>query len=414
MSLIREKMRLQKVAKYLILLSITSVQPSQGSPADTIWTLYGKRDFFGLQHRIPAASNNETPRLQLVRAETYAAFGGYEESSAVLRRLLARVDTPELAQAAQKRLMQNDRALFRYTDAFADIQEIPRAPSSDLANTAMLLSALRNTPPEKFYGTPPLLSLTADRFGRISGAVNGVSTHFIFDTAATVSAISQTVAAKAGLHVIMRGYQILSSTGAATHVAVAVGTISLNPSARVVNTVFMVLPDNRLRFGGGISADVLIGFPVLSKLGMLRFEQDGRVVVGSSMSGKTDPVAVIGGQPVIQAACGSRRLFCRLDTASNRTIFFAKGPAFSELANKTAHTQGRTVRTIAGAEHLGVATLSPIHLRIGGRSVTLRSSMVVSRAETGQNYIDCSLGRDALRQLEPYALDLGNMRFAAE
>jgi hypothetical protein len=128
--------------------------------------------------------------------------------------------------------------------------------------------------------------------------------------------------------------------------------------------------------------DGLIGLPELSQLGRLGFAADGTMALnGIDPAKTTEDVALIENDPVVAATFGTERTLCRIDTGSNRTTFY-----------ESPRKRMAAVLTIATRR---------IHLE-----------HPVSLPRTNQPYVNCSLGRDALRQLEPYTLDFHTMKLS--
>ncbi len=344
---------------------------------DRLWRLYEKRDFFSLQHDLTAASRADSARLRFLRAQTDAAFGLYEESSRILRGLLQTklLDGP-LERTACERLMLNERALFHYRAALAAIAPIKQ--NTSLRNRAKLLLALQDVPRELSSVSGPV-TLRPDRFGAVQALVNGAALHLGIDTAANLSVLSRSAARRAGLRIRPAGYRVRLANGAAVAADVAVAQLGLGAAAELSNVVFLVLPDSALRIGTR-TMDGLIGLPELSQLGGIQFRGDGAIVLNASPAAKiTEPIALIEGDPVVQAMRGPERILCRIDTGSNRTVLYGKS------------------RTRMAAS-----------FTIAGRTIHLRHP--VWRPSANQPFVTCSLGRDALRQIEPYKLNLRTMQ----
>jgi clan AA aspartic protease (TIGR02281 family) len=343
-----------------------------------LWRLYERRDFFSLQRDLRAVLPADSARSQFLRAQTDAAFGRYEESGRMLRSLLQTklLDAP-LERAARERLMLNERALFHYRAALSAIA--PAMRSENLRNRAKLLAALQDVPPElsRVSGT---VTLHADRFGAVQASVNGAALHLGIDTGANLSVLARSAARRAGLHIRPAGYRVRLATGKAVAADIAVSRLHLGNAIELSNVAFLVLPDSALRIGGRRTINGLIGLPELSQLGDVLFKADGTIVLNAARAAQTtEPIALIEGDPAVQATFGAERIFCRIDTGSNRTVFYGR-------------FRKRT----------------PTVFAIAGHAIRLQHPVLL--LHPNQRYVNCSLGRDALRQIEPYTLDLRNMR----
>ncbi|HEX3651625.1 MAG TPA: retropepsin-like aspartic protease [Rhizomicrobium sp.] len=344
-----------------------------------LWQLYEKRDFFSLQRDLPAASSADSARLQVLRAQTASAFGRYEESNRILRAVLqTNLSDAPLERAARERLMLNERALFHYRAALAAI--LPAMHSASLRNRAKLLVVLQDVPPEVLRVSAGSVILHLDHFGAVQVSSNRTLLNLGVDTGANLSVLSRSAARRAGLHIRPAGYRIRLANGKTVYADVAAARLRFGPTVELSSVVFLVLPDSALRVAGRQVLDGLIGLPQLSQLGDIQFKTDGTVVLNAAHSGSIEePIALIEGDPVVQVMFRTRRILCRIDTGSNRTVLYGKFPKQMFTA-------------------LGIAE----------RTIQLRHPVSLLRAN--QPYVNCSLGRDALRQLEPYTLNLHTMK----
>jgi predicted aspartyl protease len=352
---------------------------SAASTADPLWRLYEQRDFFSLQDELPAGRTSEPARTAFLRAATEAAFGRYDESSRILRDLLQShaLDQP-LERRVRERLMLNERAAFRYRAAFAAVASLK--PDNKLKNSMVLLRALQDVSPQSAHVPGRQITLRFDRFGTIIAKVDNASVRMTVDTGANLSALSRSAAHDAGLHISPIRYQVRSATNRTIRADLAVGDLRLSDGIRISNVLFLVLPDSILRVSSTRGVGGLIGLPVLSQLGPLRFGGDHMLVLnGQASAASMSSIALIEGDPVVRARAGDEQIFCRLDTGSNRTAFYGG-------------VHRRTVR-----------------LDVLGRRIELRPVFLPSSA-ANQPYVGCNLGGDSLYQLAPFTLDLRNAR----
>lgn len=356
---------------------------SAPSTPDSLWPLYERRDFFALQAELPASRADEPARIAFIRAATEAAFGRYDDSSRILRSLLQSHALDEsLERRVRERLMLNERAMFRYRAAFAAIARFK--PDTKLKNSMVLLSALQNVSPESAHVPARQITLRLDRFGTIVAKVKDGSIRMSIDTGANLSALSRSAAHDAGLRITPIGYQVRSSANRTIRVDLVVGDLRLQDGIRISNVAFFVLPDSVLRVSPTRGIGGLIGLPVLSQLGPLRFGRDHMLVLnGQASAAPASSIALIEGDPVIQARSGSEQIFCRLDTGSNRTAFYGG-------------IRRRTAR-----------------LDVLGRRIELQP-VFLPRSAANQPYVSCNLGQDSLRQLAPFTLDLRNCRMTLD
>lgn len=356
-------------------------------PADdtSLWRLYEKRDFFSLEREIPAPSASEPAEMRFLRAQTYSAFGEYNRANLMLRDLLQSHGlNSSLERPTRERLMLNERAMFHYSKALAAIQPLLDAGDTKIQNRAALLRQLQNVAPEELRRPAGPIVLSLDRFGAAHATVNGALVRLGIDTGANLSALSYAAAQRSFLHIRRTGYRIRLADSRALSAEVAVAKIELANRIEISNVVFLILPDSVLRIGSHRALDGLIGLPELSQLGPLRLQADGTVVLNASKSlVSAQPIALIEGDPVIEARFRGHDIFCRIDTGSNRTFFYRQ---------------------------YATRPLPPAAIAVGGRALQLDRSAFLRRWAANQKYESCSLGRDTLNRLRPYTLDLHDMR----
>lgn len=149
----------------------------------------------------------------------------------------------------------------------------------DEINSQRIWKTLRSTRPQyidKFSKVS--LSTVKDKAGLITTEVkaNGVSTHFVFDTGAGISCITESIAKKMEVK-ILPDYDISveSFTGQKNKVRIGVASeISLG-ELKIHNTVFLVYPDKAFSFADGAYViNGIIGFPIVKELGTITIEKD--------------------------------------------------------------------------------------------------------------------------------------------
>lgn len=365
-------------------LLATSAAAQPGDAA--LWRVYEKRDFFSLERGLSAPSSSDSASVRFLRAQTFAAFGKYDDSSRLLRALLQdHVLEPSLETPARERLMLNERAMFRYREALAAIQPLLQGSDAQIHNRAALLLQLQDVGPESLRRSTERAALSLDRFGAIAATVNGVALRVGIDTAANLSVLSHSAARKAGLRIRRAGYRIRLATSRTISTDVAVGELRLSNGIEISNLVFLVLADSVLRVSAHREIDGLIGFPELAKIGPIQFRRDRTLVLnGQNLRGPVQAIALVENDPVITASVRGAQMFCRIDTGSNRTVLYG-----------------------FPSERMPIVVVAK-------RSVPLVNPVFLPRSSANQRHEQCSLGRDALHRLAPYTLDLHAMQIGFE
>jgi hypothetical protein len=375
-----------------------------------LWRLYAQNDFLSLRERLPPPDGHDSAELVFLRAGVLAAFHREQDSNVLLRQILAQPDQyPDLDVMARTRLMLNDRALFRYSEALAAIAPVLEhagANKQALVNRARLLEALTDVGPQTVSAPASDTILDVDKAWCVPARVGHLSFRVLLDTAANFSALSRSQAMAAGLSIRPVRYQIGLPNGARAYADVAVGDVALGRTL-VRNVVFLVLPEVRTQ------APVVLGFPVLAGLGHVRFAQDAvwleRGTGAFDSNSHAADMALADGDPLLHVSFDNELLICRLDTGAARTTFY---PRFVYRNPQFRRTPAAIewIQSLAGETAVRIFTAPEVTISVAGRLLELNHSAVL--AGTGDGNLDCNLGRDVLASIGSYSIDYRRMNIA--
>jgi hypothetical protein len=380
---------------------------------DRLWSSFRSQDFFALRAALPSAQPGEAGDISFLRAASLAAFGKTRESETALTTLLAHPGTnPALEARARELLMLDRRAAFRYAAALDAIAPLLKGDGhGDLRNRAKLLQAIKDVPAQSVRagqgGAVP-----ADRFGRVRILLGRGAADMAIDTGANFSVISHAAAVGLGLRVRRADYEIGSSTGGRVQVDVAAADFTFADGTRVSNAIFLVLPDRSLKMADGETADGLIGQPVIAALGAIAFH-GGRVVLNAPAEPgtATAELALAGNDPLLRVSYRGHDLLCRLDTGSERSVFYA--PFYRQFHDTlpVAHDRSERIGSATGTRSFRAQEVHGMEIAIAGRAVTLSRATVLADpvAVTANAALACDLGRDAFAGVPYYAIDLKRM-----
>jgi hypothetical protein len=380
---------------------------------DRLWSSFRAQDFFALRSELPPARPGEAGDIRFLRAASLAAFGRTEESERALTALLAHpLADPALDARARELLMLDRRAQFRYALALEAITPLLKADArGDLRNRAKLLAAIADVPAQRVRPGQGG-ALPADRYGRVRVLLGRGAADMAIDTGANFSVISRSAALGLGLRVRRADYGIGSSTGGQVQADAAAASFAFADGTRVDNAVFLVLPDRSLKMANGETADGLIGQPVIAALGTIAF-RSGRVSLGApAPSGAaTAELALAGNDPVLHVSYRGQEVLCRLDTGSDRSVFYA--PFYQRFRDTLGAGRDRSERigSATGTRSFRAEQVGAMEISIAGRAVTLSRATVLSEpiAVTANAALACDLGRDAFAGLAYYTIDLKRM-----
>ncbi len=220
------------LAGAVLLLWPGSLEPAE-EPSNGLLALYRKRDYFELRKRlggIPDATPSGSAELRFLAAAVQHAFNRPAASNRTLIALATGSELPaELAREARRLRMANHIRRYEYAQALSVARESLRDPAvarspraqSDVRNTALLLSALADVPPQGVViGKRSRLSLRLDR--RVPVEIGGEQLRLSIDTGANFSVLMRSEAERVGLAIRKTALQVDTATGKKVGADVAV------------------------------------------------------------------------------------------------------------------------------------------------------------------------------------------------
>ena len=123
-----------------------------------------------------------------------------------------------------------------------------------------------------------ILPTVKDKAGLITTEVkaNGTSAHFVFDTGAGISCITESIAKKMGVKILPdNDVSVKSFKGQENKVRIGVAPEINVGELKIHNAVFLVYPDKAFSFADGAYViNGIIGFPIVKELGTITLEKD--------------------------------------------------------------------------------------------------------------------------------------------
>jgi predicted aspartyl protease len=158
-------------------------------------------------------------------------------------------------------------------------QRFTKEELQDEINTQQIWKTLRGTRPQsidKF--TKITVVAVKDKAGLITTEVKAKDTvsHFVFDTGAGISCITESIAKKMGVKILPdHNISVESFTGQKNKVRIGVAAEINLGELKIHNAVFLVYPDKAFTFADGAYViNGIIGFPIIKELGTITFEKD--------------------------------------------------------------------------------------------------------------------------------------------
>jgi predicted aspartyl protease len=214
-------------------------------------------------------------------------------------------------------------------------------------------------------------------------AINGRLGHFMLDSGATISLITQSEAKRLDLRLQEIGpdaAKLYGATGAEIGFHVAVAARLSVGNAHLSNVNFLVLKDENLQFPAGYGG--ALGLPVLIGLQTMSWNKDGQldlcfpspqpVEIGNAN------VCFDGPEPVTEVVFRQQRLPLVLDTGSGMTVLsheFAR--AFDKVLNVSGRKSSILVSGVSGSAQVPSVCLPRVEVWVAGFEAVLRPAHVL-------------------------------------
>ncbi|WP_343586008.1 retropepsin-like aspartic protease [Flavobacterium sp.] len=279
----------------------------------------------------------------------------------------------------------------------------------DEINTQQIWKTLRGTRPQsidKF--TKITVAAVKDKSGLITTEVKAKDTlsHFVFDTGAGISCITESIAKKMGIKILPdNDISVESFTGQKNKVRIGVASEINLGELKIHNAVFLVYPDKAFTFADGAYViNGIIGFPIIKELGTITFEKDKLTFSKESESGTNEKNLFVDElRAIVMLKYKSKTLPFNFDSGAKVSLF---NKAFYETFKTDLDSIGAletTKSASAGAEVVSteVLVLKDQPISLGNKTIQL-PKMEISPKDYGVygevNY--GNIGQDVLGQFE--------------
>jgi hypothetical protein len=145
-------------------------------------------------------------------------------------------------------------------------------PSPGQSDLLVAAEALKGTPPMTLSGnTRGMLPLKVEKDGipRARVTINGLDQEAFLDTGAGFSAISQSVAKRAGVRPLKASMRVVPGGGAVANADIGVADELVIAEAKFRNVVVLILPDDDMDILGDTKMGAIVGLPVFLKMGSI-------------------------------------------------------------------------------------------------------------------------------------------------
>ncbi len=413
---------------FLAVISVTDAAAFSKNP--TLQQLLDDGDYFRFRDAFEQISKLDT--LQGSTHLYYGAWVNYLFNKPALSNMQVRElttgdhDCPDSTKAEVLQLhLQNDLRLFNYRSAdsictlllFRYPSVLDKTSLDDIRNFGSIAAGLKDAPKQEMTRNGDLdLPYKRDLAGllRIPVSMNGKEDDFIFDSGANLSTVSYSEAKRMNVRVLEAGFNVATSSRVGVEAKLGIAGELKIGTATFRNVVFIVLPDESLKFLGGIyKIKGIIGFPVIAQLGEVQIRKNGRIF-----------------SPVVQTESNLRNLGLEGNTPFTEVEFYgekhayvfdtgAAGSILNEKFHKAhkdslANAESGTTRVggAGGVEKVDVLTAEQVRYEAGGQRGTLKSVQVqLSGSSRAHANFYGIVGQDIFRQWETVTINFDKMFF---
>jgi predicted aspartyl protease len=398
----------------LAFTALAIAHASRAQPPDPLRTMFDSNQLFDLRD---AVAHTHAPLL----------FRGAVEVSANHRRTSQKLLHKVIRAAPHSSDAYDAHGLlgniyFRnglYRESFRELQTqaAERPNAEDVKNALPLVQALSGYPDLKVVNRKH--SILARTASSLPVRINGLDASYIFDTGASISAISDNEAARFGLTPQAIDTKLTEASGAGlTGLRVAVAHDLVIGNLHLRNVAFIVLSDDHEPFVE-LPQDKrgILGLPVLIAMQTLRWQPNGPFEFAFAPAPPDLPASNLlfhNNTAVVRISSQSKPLDFTLDTGARDTDLnpaFAR--AFPDLIKSSGQPEQHSVTGMGGTNTYDSVLLPSIDFQIGGREVTLKPAHVFLTHGLSEWAVG-NLGNDLLHQAHTITLDFRAMTLRLE
>jgi predicted aspartyl protease len=379
-------------------------------------TLYDSHDWFQLRDAVRAG---QAPAFY--QGVVACAFNNIEDCERDLRSAIQSAPQSDQAYEAHGALVYAYQRAGDYRRALSEINELLKA-KPDAADVRNALSLFSQWPDRTVAKSRPSKVHYRIDDGNlfIPVAVNGTSAHYMIDTGANFSTISESEAKRLGLpihDVAARGYD---STGGDVAFRTAVADQLEIGKARLHSVPFLVIGDDQQPFVDAPQDQRgILGLPVLQALETVRWGRDGIFEVALYLNRdntRAPNLCFEGGDVFTQAEFAERKITLLIDTGADTTRLwpsFAKD--FANIVDQFRKNESTKVSDVGRSVELESIRVPEITLRVGGGAVVLHPAQVLLKQTTdASRWHHGNLGLDLLNQARVVTIDFEAMTLTLE
>jgi hypothetical protein len=389
-----------------------SAVAAQSSVNTSLQQLYERHSWFELRDAV--AGKTVSP---LYSGAVASAFNRSADAERHLRRAVREASSAEAATDAREALANLYMRIGRSSDMVRVLDEaLAAAPSrSDFRNVLQAFARFRTLPNQtaRLGGGRPFSCAVGPKGVSLPAVVNGKPVEWLFDSAFSHSALSESEARMLGISV---------HGAAATAEDFAAGTASMRTAmaeriaigdAELRNVPVLVFPDSQPpwdEYAPGKRGT--IGLPVILALRSIRWTREQTCGVGFNpiRSARQDlNIAFDGGTPMVRAYISGKPIDLVFDSGNQggTQLWERFAREFPDVASQGRKSTKR-VSQIGGSVEREIVVVPQIRLRIGDFDGLLEPANIFSKP-VGNDFQHGNLGVDVMSQAAEVSIDFRAM-----
>jgi hypothetical protein len=403
---------LNQILKVAVIVGLWSGAVAQAPKELSLQQLYERHRWFELRDAI---AGRAVPALYA--GAVASAFNHTRDAENLLKRAVREASTPEAANDAREVLVNLYMRLGRSSDMIRLLDEaIATAPSrSDLRNVRQAFESFRRLPNQsaRVGQHQPFRCDVSTQGVVLPAVINGKAVHWLFDSAFSHTAMSESEARMLGISVQGASAAAGDFAGGTAPMRTAVAERVAIGDAELRNVPVLVFPDSQPPWNEQTSGKRgTIGLPVILALQAIRWAKDGTCQLGSNppRPARADVnLAFDGAMPLIRAQYSDRPLEFVLDTGNQggTQLWERFARDFPDVV-RAGRKSTKQVHQIGGSTKQQIVEIPELHLRVGGWDGLLRPANVFS-PPIGTDLQHGNLGLDVLSQAAEVMIDFQAM-----
>ncbi len=372
--------------------------------------------------------NEKNPELLLYKAKLEYVFNRAENSNIIIDKIIHEFKSffndTVIADLIEMR-SNNDFRLQEYNSACENNMTL-MTNYSHVLDSAKLVSIAEDFILRKAISDIPKMVVEKQAAGDITipvyrdfaGLLNlPVCQHndtvdFIFDSGANISVISKSSARKLGAHILPDKAKVNSIAGIKMDCELGYCDISL-AGVEIKNTLFLVMEDSLLSFGGGYYIiNGIIGFPVMNALKEIIIKDDNLLILPEKHGAcQANNFALDNLNPTILVVYKNDSLPFHFDTGADRTILF--NSFFEKYKREIIDNYSSVESSVTGA---GGSTDTKVYLLdsalfMAGETESTLDSLEVLTQDLLQDhkYVYGNFGQDFIRDYSIMKINFESM-----